>query len=118
MIKYIAGCLCVGVILGLGSQVFQCTRAKEELAQLHYVDSIQKESLKQYRESAQHTNKVLQNREAQRGKQDAAHRTATHSLYQAKNNDEEFDIDRPLPDKLVQPLRLQYQAITAANKNQ
>lgn len=117
--RYVAVSMAVGCLIWLGAIITQYMNDKEDLGELRLVNRLQEESIRTHRQEAERTDTVLRRREEQRGVQDVAWQKAVRQLYEAKekrhDTEGQYGLDSPLPDDIVVPLRLQYQAIAAGN---
>lgn len=112
------GAIIGGVVLWLGVFVTQSISDKEQLAQMRHINALYEAEIEVFQRQSAVTDAVLQAREHQRLTQDKARQKATRGIYEARGErgDGAWDFDRLLPDDIVEPLRLQYQAIASCGQ--
>lgn len=126
----VRGAVIAGVVIWLGIIITGFIRDKEELAEMRQRNALYEANIEAYQRQAERTDTVLQYRERQKIVQDRARQKAARGIYEAqgeagedgqqqktgKNEKLLWDFDRPLPDTLTEPLRMQYKTITACGQ--
>ena len=116
--RLFTGAMVGGIVIWLGVFVTQFISDKEQLAQMRQINALYEAEIEVLQRQAELTDTVLQDREHQRLTQDKARQKATRGIYEARGErgEETWDFDRLLPDAIVEPLRLRYQAIAACGQ--
>ena len=116
--RLFTGVVVGGVVIWLGVFITQVISDKEQLAQMRQINALYEAEIEEFQRQAELTDTVLQAREHQRLTQDKARQKATRGIYEARGGgaEEAGDFDRLLPGAIVEPLRLQYQAIAACGQ--
>ena len=90
--------------------VSQCKDGLREEGRQEVTQATQQETTDNLLQEREVTSRVLEEREQQRAINDATSKQTTTKIHEATSA--EYNIDRPLPDSITQPLLMQYQTIT------